>query len=161
MRGIAIVLSLFAAAAAHGSLLDTLYYNGHTYQIHGTDSATNWTAARKFAGGMTVGGATGYLARVDDLAENSAIFTRMLSVSNQLTQVAGDGGGVEYVWIGASDLATEGAWLWSVDNAQFWQGSAGGTTVGGLYNNWGNPAGTQFEPDDSGGSQDEIGRAHV
>ncbi|MBM4153794.1 MAG: hypothetical protein FJ221_02015 [Lentisphaerae bacterium] len=160
MRSIVAGLALAAlASGARASLLDTLFHNGHTYQLYGTGHATNWTAARTLAGGLTFGGTTGYLARIDTLAENSAIFARMLAVSNQLTQTAGDGGGVEYVWIGASDLAAEGTWLWSVDNAQFWQGNAGGTAVGGLYNNWGNPAGTRFEPDDFNASQDAAGIA--
>ncbi len=159
MRRITIALALLAASAAQGSLLDTLFFNGHTYQIHGAGSATNWIVARDVAGAMTYGGATGYLARVDTVAENSAIFARMLSISNQITQTAPDGGGVEYVWIGANDLGAEGTWLWSVDNAQFWMGNAGGTVVGGLYNNWGNPAGTQFEPDDFNANQDAAGIA--
>ena len=160
MKGIVTGWILLAATCgAQASLLDTLFHNGHTYQIHGGTAATNWSAARSLAGGLTFGGVTGYLARIDNPAENSAIFARMLAVSNQLTQTAPDGGGVEYVWIGANDLGAEGTWLWSVDNAQFWQGNAGGSVVGGLYNNWGNPAGTQFEPDDFNSNQDAAGIA--
>jgi hypothetical protein len=40
-------------------------------------------------------------------------------------------------WLGASDAATEGTWVWVVDDQPFWVGSgATGNTVGGAYANW-------------------------
>jgi hypothetical protein len=40
-------------------------------------------------------------------------------------------------WLGASDAATEGTWVWVVDNQPFWVGSgATGNAVGGAYANW-------------------------
>ena len=75
-----------------------------------------------------------------------------------------DGGGIAYVWIGASDQHTEGAWLWDGDGdnsgINFWngQGAAGlndGSPVDELYNNWGgSSSGSPKEPDDFGDGQD-------
>lgn len=39
-------------------------------------------------------------------------------------------------WIGASDIAAEGAWVWVVDTAPFWVGSVTGSAVSGAYQNW-------------------------
>jgi lectin-like protein len=40
-------------------------------------------------------------------------------------------------WIGANDNATEGTWVWAVDNRPFWQGTGTmGSAVGGAYSNW-------------------------
>ena len=53
-------------------------------------------------------------------------------------------------------MGEEGKWEWIGENGeatQFWQGTAFGSVVGGLYNNWGN------EPDDYMGQQDGLGLA--
>lgn len=39
-------------------------------------------------------------------------------------------------WAAGTDSAVEGAWRWTSTNMQFWQGSAGGSAVGGAYTNW-------------------------
>jgi hypothetical protein len=40
-------------------------------------------------------------------------------------------------WIGASDTAREGTWVWAVDEQAFWQGAgATGAPVEGAYANW-------------------------
>jgi hypothetical protein len=40
-------------------------------------------------------------------------------------------------WIGASDAATEGEWVWVGDGAPFWVGTAAnGSAVDGAYENW-------------------------
>lgn len=124
-------------------------YNGSNYEL--IRENLTWQGASACA--VSRGG---YLAEINDVAENTAIFDELttnggITVSNT---VAPDGGGGSYVWLGGNDLATEGAWIWDGDNAgatvQFWQGTSSGNPVGGLYNNWGN------EPDDFGG-QDGLG----
>ncbi len=80
--------------------------------------------------------------------------------------VINNGGSIAYVWIGATDNATEGTWVWDGDNSStgtaFWSGqgangSGGGAAISGLYNNWGGTsAGTTQEPDNYGSDQDNA-----
>jgi hypothetical protein len=39
-------------------------------------------------------------------------------------------------WLLASDVASEGTWVWLDDGAAFWQGGVTGTPVAGAYSNW-------------------------
>jgi|688.fasta_scaffold14270_4 hypothetical protein len=113
----------------------------------------------------------GHLAEINSLAENTAVYNGILAagVSSVYASV-NDGGGIAYVWIGASDIAVEGTWRWDGDNnnsgINFWngQGAAGnniGSIVGGNYNNWGRQYGTgpQMEPDDFSSNQDVCAMA--
>ncbi len=108
----------------------------------------------------------GYLVEIDSQAEQDTIYGAIIhgaEIPVDYTTVA-DGGGIAYVWIGASDQHTEGAWLWDGDGDNsgigFWngQGFAGlnnGVPVDDLYNNWGGSStGTPNEPDDFGDGQD-------
>jgi len=108
----------------------------------------------------------GHLAEINSLAENTAVYNGILAagVSSVYTSV-NDGGSIAYVWIGASDIAVEGTWLWDGDNnnsgIHYWtgQGAAGnniGSVIGGNYNNWGRQYGTgpQMEPDNFQQNQD-------
>ena len=137
------------AQCADPSNVHAFNYNGANYEL--VRENLTWEAAAACA--VSQGG---HLAEIDDANENIAIFAEIttnagITFSNT---VAPDGGGGSYVWIGGNDLATEGTWIWDGDNTgasvQFWQGTANGSPVGGLYNNWGN------EPDDFGG-QDGLG----
>jgi hypothetical protein len=49
-------------------------------------------------------------------------------------------------WLGGTDRATEGTWVWS-DGTQFWTGGATGSVVAGQYANW-DPG----EPNNAGGN---------
>lgn len=111
----------------------------------------------------------GHLVEINDSAEQVAVFnaiTQGANVSATYTSVS-NGGGVAYVWIGATDQKTEGTWIWDGDNdnsgTEFYkgQGNAGGgngKAVNGLFNNWGGKSsGTNMEPDDFGSSQDHAG----
>jgi len=126
-------------------------YNGSTYEV--VRENKTWVEAAACAVDHN-----GFLAEINDQAEQDAIFAELsnASITNSNT-VASDGGGASYVWIGGNDLGTEGEWTWDGDNSgsgnQFWQGTASGSPVGGLYNNWGN------EPDDFGSGQDGLGLA--
>lgn len=44
--------------------------------------------------------------------------------------------GIEEAFLGASDQASEGVWIWE-DKQQFWQGAANGFAFGNQYNHWG------------------------
>lgn len=142
-------------------------YNGHTYQVWGSDGVTNnerdYLSATTFAAGLSVGGAPGRLVRIDDFSENAFVHGLLSSVDAFLTSTASDGGGARYAWIGADDLSVEGEWRWREEGEQFWSGNNTGSPVGGLYNNWavGSPpiGSGQSEPDDFGGNQDAAAMA--
>lgn len=128
----------------------TFTTNGIKYEI--IKEKLSWVNAAACA--VTRGGK---LSEINSQAEQDTLFNRInmagITASNT---VAPDGGGASYLWIGGNDLSTEGKWIWDGDNqgafTQFWQGTASGNPIGGLYNNWGN------EPDDYNG-QDALGLA--
>lgn len=39
-------------------------------------------------------------------------------------------------WLLASDVASEGTWVWLDDGSAFWQGGSTGTPIAGAYSNW-------------------------
>lgn len=146
-------LTLFGFTAfgqcANNANIYTFSYNGQMYEV--VKEEKNWVDAAACA--VERGG---ILAEIDDANENSALFTEVTTnagITNSNT-VAPDGGGGAYLWLGANDIATEGTWIWDGNNdgtgAQFWQGTASGSPVGGLYSNWGN------EPDNYT-NQDALG----
>lgn len=115
--------------------MDTLFFNGHKYQL--VTNSLSWADAKSAA--ETAGG---HLATISSEAENSAISSFLLSTG--LTYpTASDGGGAAYVWLGASDSAVEGNWQW-VDDTDI-----------ASYSNWGSGA-FGSEPDNFNGSQDAM-----
>ena len=131
-----------------GAQIDIFIFNDHTYYLYGSADAQTWPTAVNFASGLNVGGQPGYLARIDDAAENARIFQSVNDNQGSLTNVSPDGGDGRYVWIGANDRATEGSWLWQDNSAVFWNGGPNGAAAGGLYNNWASLGGFgQTEPD--------------
>ena len=110
----------------------------------------------------------GYLVEINDVNEQNAVYDAIINgagVSPTYTSVP-NGGGIAYVWIGATDQANEGTWLWDGNNdgsgLHFWtgqgaNGSGNGTPVGGAYNNWGGTStGLPKEPDNYGAGQDHA-----
>lgn len=63
-----------------------------------------------------------HLAWLESAEENAAVAAKI-------------GGAVTDVWIGASDIATEGSWAWD-GGAQFWSGNQSGKPVGGMFTAW-------------------------
>jgi hypothetical protein len=103
----------------------------HAYLVCVTTAT--WANAR-----TTCAGATYKLVEIDDAAENAFVRT------------AGDaafGTGVE-LFIGGSDLTTEGTWVWDGGDP-FWQGASGGAPLGGHYTSW-----NAGEPNNNNGSED-------
>ena len=113
----------------------------------------------------------GYLVHINSKAEQDTVFSSIINGAKVSTtyKPVSDGGGTSYVWIGATDKATEGKWLWDGNDdgtgKQFWtgQGLAGlgdGVAAEGIYNNWGgaslNPTNPnrRMEPDNYGAGQD-------
>ncbi|NBS12922.1 MAG: hypothetical protein EBS77_09720 [Gammaproteobacteria bacterium] len=81
-------------------------YNGHTYQL--INSPKSWEAAR--ADAITRGG---YLAEINDLAENEAIYSQLQARAGSTATRAADGGDSRYIWLGGTDRDNEGQWTWS------------------------------------------------
>ncbi len=134
-------------------------YNGKQYEI--VKSLKTWEDAA--ADAVSKGG---YLVEINDLEEQGAIYDEIINGAGIATDyvTVNNGGGIAYVWIGATDKATEGTWLWDGNNdaagIDFWtgeggNGSGGGQAVNEQYNNWGGTSvGTPNEPDDYGAGQD-------
>ncbi len=95
--------------------------NNHLYKF--VSGSFSWGSAKTAAEAQTAYGASGYLVTITSQEENDF-------VSDRLT---GDG------WIGASDSETEGTWKWVTGpeaGIAFWQGTSGGSAVGGRYGAW-------------------------
>jgi len=138
-------------------------HNGKNYEL--VKEKKSWTDAAACA--VSRGG---YLVQIDDSSEQAALVSAITAsgVSTTYNPVS-DGGGISYVWIGATDKVTEGIWIWDGNNdgsgTNFWngEGAAGqnnGIIVSGMYVNWGGKAtGTINEPDNFGDLQDAAALA--
>ena len=106
--------------------------NGHYYEL--VIAPSTWANAKSAAEALTHLGLSGYLATITSAQENEFIRS---SFDSQLNNFA---------WIGASDAATEGQWLWVTGpetGTQFSQVSV--ATAPFNYENWG-----PVEPNNSG-----------
>lgn len=139
----------------------TFTYNGTTYEV--VKETKTWADASACAVERN-----GYLVEINDLNEQNAIYNAIIGeagISPTYTSIA-NGGGIAYVWIGATDQQTEGAWLWDGNNDNsgfnFWTGEGdnkanNGSAIGGAYFNWGGTnTGTPHEPDNYGSGQDNA-----
>jgi len=129
-------------------------FNGHTYHI--VKEAVSWQGAINC---VTQNGGNGYLAEINDVAEQNAISNAIannagINQNNTLNEF-----GTAAVWIGGNDINQgEGNWVWDGNNdnmntINFWMGGPGGVSINGAYTNWGvNPP----EPDNSGGNQNFL-----
>lgn len=100
--------------------------NGHFYKIIGP--AMTWAAGKAQAAALG-----GHLVTVNDAAENAWLLGMFRPVTDN-------------AFIGANDIAAEGAWVWDQNGANFWNGAADGAAVSGFYTNW-----NSGEPNDSNG----------
>jgi len=108
----------------------------------------------------------GHLVEINSQAEQDGVWAAFQSSGISTTYtVVNDGGGIAYIWIGATDKNIEGTWIWDGNNdgqgSNFYtgQGSWGadnGSSVNGAFYNWGgtNTTDGNNEPDDYGSSQD-------
>ncbi|HVR61001.1 MAG TPA: lectin-like protein [Polyangia bacterium] len=102
-----------------GGGCDCESYRGHAYLFCRTGRSFTDAEADCVAHGMR-------LIRLDSAAENTWAYATKKAKEMMTT------------WIGATDAVTEGDWRW-VDNTPFWNGrgaTAGGKSVGGLYQDW-------------------------
>jgi len=152
-------LLLTAQPCADSLNIYTFYYQGRKYEI--VKELKSWNDAADCA--VERGG---YLVQIGSQEEQDSVYhaiTVGAAISNTFVTVP-DGGGVAYIWIGATDKATEGTWLWDGNNdgngTNFWTGqgaagAGGGAAVGGAFVNWGGKsASTINEPDDYANNQD-------
>jgi hypothetical protein len=126
-------------------------FEGHTYRI--VTDVTDWETANLLAEEMSLNGQAGYLARVDSQRENTALLEALAThVTGEQLQasIPDDGSEVPFVWLGGSDIEQEGAWTWSNNGDQFWQGDFNGAPKNGLYSNWG------VQPDSGSGAEDGL-----
>jgi len=135
-------------------------FNGKLYEVIKENKSWNNAATCAIERG-------GYLVEINSLAEQNAVYDAIINgagVSSTYVTI-NNGGGIAYVWIGASDKNTEGTWIWDGNNdnvgVNFWtgQGANGtnnGTAIGGSYINWGGTSvGSPKEPDNYGANQDK------
>ncbi len=150
--------SLFAQCVEEEDVY-SFEFEGHFYEV--IRSEKTWADAASCA--VERGG---ILAEINSQSEQDTIYHSIIhgaAVPDDYTIVP-DGGGIAYVWIGASDQQDEGAWLWDGDGdntgTNFWNGQGnagvgGGTPVDELYNNWGgSSSGSPNEPDNFNDIQD-------
>ena len=155
--------AVLAQPCANSGNIYSFSYNGKTYEV--VKEMKTWENAAACA--VERGG---YLVEIINQAEQDAIYDAIINgagVSPTYTS-SPDGGGIAYVWIGATDKVTEGTWLWDGDNNgtgnNFWigegsAGAGGGSAVGGSYINWGGTSvGPPKEPD-NWNNQDAAGIA--
>lgn len=125
------------------------YFNGHTYEIETAtltweDAANNATTLAwddQESLGTTVGS---YLANIGSAEENAAILKNLKASVGKEVSLATDGGGANYLWLGASDADAEGDWRWIDDS-----------TLATTFENWGSGLlGT--EPDNYDGDQNYL-----
>lgn len=116
-------------AAEQGSTQNAFsLFNGHSYQIINTPKS--WSEAEEYA--ASIGGR---LLVINSFQENVFIEKLMSNYG----QVAPDGGGAEYHWLGASDSINENNWAWAdgstletnkIAGRAFW-GDGAGHGIGG------------------------------
>lgn len=147
-----LITNYTSAQCADSTNIYSFVYNGKTYEVVRENKSWIDAAACAVSRG-------GILTEINDLAEQNAIFNELDNNASIITNntIAPDGGGASYIWIGGNDLQVEGNWVWNGNNdsnsVQFWMGTASGSPIGGLYNNWGN------EPDNFGSGQDGLALA--
>jgi len=124
----------------------TMFYNkanGHIYEF--VDGHKDWGVAKTEAEAKSVGGQKGYLANITSADEQAFITGRgPAGADNTAIKSFADG---HHLWLGGTDAAQEGKWIWSGGpeaGTQFWAGASNGSATGGSYNNW-NPG----EPNNS------------
>lgn len=154
-RALSTIAILALSVMPTGVLAELIFeHGGQTYKL--VETPTSWVAAAEAASAMSLGGARGYLARVDSASENNAILAKVsayLSADQQAKTVPADGSEAAFIWLGGSDNEREGRWLWMNNGDPFWQGDFNGAPVGGRYANWG------VQPDNAGGSENALAMA--
>jgi len=150
LRQLAVIsLALASPLVLAGEIFE---FGGHTYKI--ISEPATWEEAASAAAEMSLAGKPGYLARIDSAEENDAVLGALLANLTEeqlLESVANDGSDTAFIWLGGSDIAVEGRWIWSNNGEQFWQGDYNGTPVDDRFTNWG------VQPDSATAAEDALG----
>lgn len=122
-----------------------------------------WAAAKTYAESIYVSLAnqsTGHaaLAIIDTGSEQAAVAPQVLALTTASTATAEDGGGARYIWLGGSDVASEGSWVWvngspisyaNWGTGSMWQGSGQSSEPDNYLNQDGLAMGLQTWPNGS------------
>lgn len=163
-----IVLLSFINLMVYSQCVDTsniytFQHNGSAYEV--VRELKTWAAASACA--VQRGG---YLVQIGDVYEQNAVYAAIVvgaNVSPTYVQIA-NGGGIAYVWLGATDQANEGTWIWDGNNdsqgVNFWNGEGNngtgqGAAVNSAYVKWGSTNNVPNEPDNYLGAQDHAAMA--
>ncbi len=158
-RYLLLLMAVVFTGSLYGQCADTanIYtftFGGKVYEV--IMEQMNWADAAACA--VERGGV---LVSIESEAEQAAIWDAIINgagISPTYTAIA-NGGGIAYIWIGATDQQTEGTWIWDGNNdgtgVNFWTGQgASGAPIAGAYHNWGGKStGTVNEPDNFGNGQ--------
>ena len=142
------ILALFPVGAQADLVFE---HGGHTYKL--VELPATWDEATAAAKSTALAGDPGYLARIDSAAENQAILeavTSHLSPAQLANSIPNDGSEAAFVWLGGSDGAREGQWIWTNNGDLFWRGDFNGAPVNGRFTNWG------VQPDNLGGVENAL-----
>jgi hypothetical protein len=132
-----------------------------SYTLYG-EVAMTWSEAISYAKSQG-----GYLLEINsygewlsiiDFLENSLAAMSDEELDNLLWSSFAFEDSAAYVWLGGSDAAVEGEWLWVSSSGQFWSGGVNGSAVAGAFNRWGTTT-QQNEPDNFEGSQNALALA--
>ncbi len=93
---------------------------GHYYQF--VPATVSWAQAVELAATHTAGEERGYLATITSQVEHDAMLAMI--------------GDVHSAWLGGTDSAVEGQWVWATGPEAGRQFSNGATPVGGSYVRW-------------------------
>jgi hypothetical protein len=122
-RLVRFVLAVFGVIASAGATSAPIQWspsaggNGHWYELVFPASTLGWTAARDSAAASSFGGSTGHLVTITSSDENDFVrdtFASSLTVQRFATSSDSPG---DFVWLGASDSATEGTFEWVTGEA--------------------------------------------
>ena len=131
------------------SLTMTWSTNNNQYQVVVLPSGggISWSSARDTAARMYVDingkAVSGHLVTINSAAEEVFIYKTVIP------KLLPSATYWQNFWIGATDEAQEGHWVWLNNEGEFWVGDSGGYAPNSVYANWypGRPDNYQYRPE--------------
>ena len=111
------LLSTVFSLNSYGSITlhDEGQWNNHYYEIYISTDAISWSNAKTAAESLNFNGEQGYLATITSEEEN----TFVSSLLGSEAWVNNDKNGYMGPWLGGTDAATEGTWVWVTTGEDF------------------------------------------